>query len=45
MTIYSNAFSQHLIPAQQVNDFFAAKLASETDCSDVYSDIIQHRNH
>ena len=45
MTNYSNAFSQQLIAAQQVNNFFAAKLASETDCSDVYNDIIQHSNH
>lgn len=45
MTNYSNAFSQQLIPAQQVNDFFAAKLACETDCSDVFSDITQHSNH
>ena len=45
MTNYSNAFSQQLIPAQQVNNFFAVKLASETDCSDVYSDITQHSNH
>lgn len=37
----NNAFSQQLMPAQQVNDFFAAKLASETDCSDVYADITQ----
>lgn len=45
MTNYSNAFSQQLIAAQQVNNFFATKLASETDCSDVYNDIIQHSNH
>ncbi len=45
MTNYSNAFSQQLIPTQQVNNYFAAKLASETDCSDVYSDITQHSKH
>jgi rhodanese-related sulfurtransferase len=45
MTNYSNAFSQQLIAAQQVNNFFATKLDSETDCSDVYNDIIQHSNH
>ena len=39
MPNHSNAFSQQLTPAPQVNDFFAAKIASETDCSDVYADI------
>jgi len=35
----SNAFSYQAAPTQQANDFFATKLACETDCSDVYADI------
>jgi rhodanese-related sulfurtransferase len=45
MLNYSNAFSQQLTPAPQVNNFFSAKLASETDCSDVYADITQDRKN
>jgi rhodanese-related sulfurtransferase len=41
MPNYSNAFSQQLTPAPQVNGFFAAKIAGETDCSDIYADITQ----
>ncbi|ALO36361.1 sulfurtransferase [Colwellia sp. MT41] len=39
MSNYSNAFPQQIITTQQRHNFFAAKLASETDCSDVYGDI------
>ena len=35
----TNAFSYQAAPVQQANDFFSAKLACETDCSDVYADI------
>jgi rhodanese-related sulfurtransferase len=35
----TNAFSYKTAPTQQANDFFATKLACETDCSDVYADI------
>ncbi len=42
LPIHSNAFSQQLTPAPIVNDYFALKLAAETDCSDVYSDITQN---
>lgn len=35
----SNAFSYQAVPVQRANDFFATKLAYETDCSDVYADI------
>jgi rhodanese-related sulfurtransferase len=35
----SNAFAYQTQPAQIANEFFATKLACETDCSDVYADI------
>jgi rhodanese-related sulfurtransferase len=35
----TNAFSNKAAPTQLAKDFFAMKLACETDCSDVYSDI------
>jgi len=35
----TNAFSYPAAQNQQANDFFTTKLACETDCSDVYSDI------
>ncbi|MDN3399413.1 rhodanese-like domain-containing protein [Psychrobacter sp. APC 3426] len=35
----SNAFSYQAALTQQSNEFFATKLACETDCSDVYADI------
>ena len=35
----TNAFSYPAAPVQQANDYFSAKLACETDCSDVYADI------
>jgi len=35
----TNAFSYKAALPQQANDFFTAKLACETDCSDVYADI------
>jgi len=35
----TNAFSYQAAPDQQANEFFATKLACETDCSDVYADI------
>jgi rhodanese-related sulfurtransferase len=35
----SNAFSYPAVPTQLATDFFTTKLACETDCSDVYSDI------
>ena len=35
----TNAFSYQAAPVQQANDFFATKVACETDCSDVYADI------
>jgi hypothetical protein len=35
----TNVFSYKTTLAQQANDFFATKLACETDCSDVYADI------
>lgn len=42
----SNAFSYPAAPAQQTTDFFANKLACETDCSDVYADIKEgHKNY
>jgi rhodanese-related sulfurtransferase len=41
----TNAFSYQAALAQQANDFFATKLACETDCSDVYADIKEHTNH
>jgi len=39
MSSNSNAFSNQGASYQQINDFFATKLACETDCSDVYADI------
>jgi len=39
MEIDTNAFSYPTAASQQTNDFFAMKLACETDCSDVYGDI------
>ena len=39
MSINSNAFYYQPSPAHQANQFFATKLACETDCSDVYADI------
>jgi len=39
MPTNTNAFAYPAAPAQQANDFFAAKVACETDCSDVYADI------
>ena len=39
MSNNTNAFSYQTEQSQQANDFFAAKLACETDCSDVYADI------
>ena len=35
----TNTFFYPAAPAQQANHFFAAKLACETDCSDVYAAI------
>ncbi len=35
----TNAFTNEAVSPQQVSDFFATKLACETDCSDVYADI------
>jgi len=35
----SNAYTYKAAPSQQANEFFADKLANETDCSDVYADI------
>lgn len=35
----TNAFFYPAVPAQQTHDFFAVKLACETDCSDVYADL------
>lgn len=35
----SNAFAYPTQPAPIANEFFATKLACETDCSDVYADI------
>jgi len=40
----TNAFSYPAAPSQQANDFFTTKLACETDCSDVYSDIKEGNN-
>jgi rhodanese-related sulfurtransferase len=39
----TNVFSYKTTLAQQANDFFATKVACETDCSDVYADI-KHKN-
>lgn len=39
MSNNTNAFSYQTEQSQQANDFFAAKLACGTDCSDVYADI------
>jgi rhodanese-related sulfurtransferase len=39
MSNNTNAFSYQAALPQQANDFFGAKLACETDCSDVYADI------
>jgi len=39
MTTQSNAFAYQAAPSQQAADFFATKVACETDCSDVYADI------
>jgi len=39
MTDSSNAFTYQAAPSRQANEFFATKLANETDCSDVYADI------
>lgn len=35
----SHAFTAPLALVEQINDYFALKLACETDCSDVYADI------
>ena len=39
MSSSTNAFSYAAAPAAQAIDFFATKVACETDCSDVYADI------
>jgi rhodanese-related sulfurtransferase len=39
METNTNAFSYQAAPVQQASEFFATKLACETDCSDVYADI------
>jgi len=39
MTTQSNAFAYQAAPSQRARDFFATKVACETDCSDVYADI------
>jgi len=39
MSNNTNAFSYQAAQSQQANEFFSAKLACETDCSDVYADI------
>jgi len=39
MTIQSNAFNYQAAPKLQACEYFTSKLASETDCSDVYADI------
>jgi len=39
MKTHSNAFAYQAAPSQQARDFFATKVACETDCSDVYADI------
>lgn len=39
MPTQTNAFFYRAAPVQQASDFFANKLACETDCSDVYADI------
>jgi rhodanese-related sulfurtransferase len=39
MPTISNAFSTAVQSSTVANEFFSAKLASETDCSDVYADI------
>jgi len=39
MTTQSNAFAYQAAPSQRAADFFATKVACETDCSDVYADI------
>ncbi|NQZ81518.1 MAG: sulfurtransferase [Colwellia sp.] len=39
MTHTSNAYTYQAARSHQANDFFAEKLANETDCSDVYADI------
>ena len=35
----TNAFSSLAADVEHINEFFALKLACETDCSDVYADI------
>jgi len=45
MSNNNNAFSFQAAPAQKANDFFATKLACETDCSDVYADIKAGNNN
>ncbi|MBU2970934.1 sulfurtransferase [Pseudoalteromonas sp. C2R02] len=45
MTIQSNAFIYQAAPKQQACEYFASKLASETDCSDVYADIKEGNNN
>jgi len=39
MSTNTNAFYFQAAPADQASDYFADKLACETDCSDVYADI------
>ena len=41
----TNAFFYQAAPVQQASSFFEAKLACETDCSDVYADIKEGNNN
>lgn len=45
MSNSSNAFAYPSAPSAQAYEYFAAKLACETDCSDVYADIQAQTNH
>jgi rhodanese-related sulfurtransferase len=45
MSTHSNAFLYPTLSANQAQNFFAAKLSCETDCSDVYTDIKENTNN
>ena len=45
MQTNTNAFSTPAAPHQQAHDYFTAKMACESDCSDVYSDIKEDKKN
>jgi rhodanese-related sulfurtransferase len=45
MPNHTHTFTHHLLPTEKASEYFTTKLACETDCSDVYTDIKAGNNH